>query len=475
MTASRLIAAMTAVVAPARSRLDRAELATLRDLTGYLLQTRDGQSESIRFRDTMNRALVMPEYAPPVDGRTIIVTGGTGCIGSALLRRLAADPGNRIYSVSRGVTVPPERVSGVAYLHVDIRDADAVRRTFRIVRPDTVYHLAAVRDPALAEIEVARTIATNVVGTANLIAAARQVGVEAFVYASTGKAVRFYTSDVYAATKKIGERLVANSGLPVCSFVRYTHVVDNSLIMQKLVDWCDGGLVRLHDPDIAFYVQSALESAQLLQVAARRSGFYTIRDLDWPVLLLDLALDRMRESGRISPIYFCGYEPGYEAAGYPGLYDPDVSGETGPLINALEGYSATAVLGGQLNHVPIAVGDSDLFHAVVNELNLHCVQQSPASVLRDRLNAASYEGLVALLGRTEAFAIERLSELATRYRSATEEHRMIASTIGARNDANHAYRDAPRLRRPQCIGRSARSGPFSAPGRYQLRGHPRNG
>ncbi len=75
--------------------------------------------------------------------------------------------------------------------------------------------------------------------------------------------------------------------------------------------------MRLHDPAIAFYVQSALESAQLLQVAARRPGLYTIRDLDWPVLLLDLALDRMRESDQVTPIYFCGFEPGYEASGYP--------------------------------------------------------------------------------------------------------------------------------------------------------------
>ena len=82
-----------------------------------------------------------------------------------------------------------------------------------------------------------------------------------------------------------------------CSAARFTHVVDNSIIYRRLRAWADAeaGTIRLHSPDIAFYVQSALESAQLLLLAltgAERGEFrvLAITDLGWPVTLLDLAL-----------------------------------------------------------------------------------------------------------------------------------------------------------------------------------------
>ncbi len=382
---------------------------------------------------------------------TIVVTGGTGCVGAALLRQLTARPQDRVVSLSRGVSTSATLIAGVQYRQVDIRCADEVGRAFAELRPDAVYHLAAVRDPALAEVEVQRTIATNVGGTVHVLDAARTVGVRTFVYASTGKAVRLYTGDVYAATKKIGEGLVANSGLPVASFVRFTHIVDNSLIMQKLRDGVDGKPIRLHAEGIGFHVQSAFEAAQLLNFASRRSALYTMRDLDWPIDLLTLTLDVLRELGRRTPIYFCGYEQGYEAEPYPGLYDPRSCGETGPLINALESYSAAAALHGQLNEVPLVrVGDavggaSGAAHAagVAALLELTALWQGGASpaLLRAALRSASLAGLRALLERTSTPELARMSYLGRRYNAENPDHLLVHRAVDAVLDGRSGHRE----------------------------------
>ena len=76
---------------------------------------------------------------------------------------------------------------------------------------------------------------------------------------------------------------------------RFTHVLDNSIIYRRLLGWAADGVIRLHCPDIAFYVQSARESAHLLLLAAlgAQRGEYRINaitDLGLPVTLLDVAL-----------------------------------------------------------------------------------------------------------------------------------------------------------------------------------------
>jgi hypothetical protein len=102
-----------------------------------------------------------------------------------------------------------------------------------------------------------------------------------------------------------------------------------------------GAVLRLHAPDTAFYAQSALESAELLILAAidPEPGLlriHAITDLGWPVALLDLALGVLSRTGSSTPVYFSGYDPGYEAVSFPGLYDPMTAGDVSPLINALE-------------------------------------------------------------------------------------------------------------------------------------------
>ena len=81
--------------------------------------------------------------------------------------------------------------------------------------------------------------------------------------------MRYFTSDVYAATKQLVEYLVARQDGIEASCVRFTHVVDNSLVYGRFLNAIDAGRTpRLHGLDVRFYVQSALASAQLLLLAA---------------------------------------------------------------------------------------------------------------------------------------------------------------------------------------------------------------
>jgi hypothetical protein len=97
--------------------------------------------------------------------------------------------------------------------------------------------------------------------------------------------------------------------------------------------------IRLHSANTQFYVQSAFESAQLLLTALLAPSdatfrLHVIRDLDWPISLLDLALGAIAGNRRAQPLYLAGHDPGYEASPYPGLYDPRLAGDVSPLLNA---------------------------------------------------------------------------------------------------------------------------------------------
>jgi FlaA1/EpsC-like NDP-sugar epimerase len=354
-TASEIIAVMRDAVPPGKETLNAAETHRLRLLTRALLAARsDAQREYGRFLAHSQRSLAVPgsDLNRWLRGKTVLITGGTGCIGSKLMTEVYRQCPGRLVSVSRGSTSRWVRLGGAECVTADIRDRASLTAVFNDVRPDVVFHVAAQRDPGLAEHEVKRTVTTNVLGTRNVIAAATEFEVPQVVCASTGKALRPYSPDVYTASKRIAEWLLAQAaerGGTAYSAARYTHVVDNSIICQRLVDWCSGGVIRLHGADIAFYIQSALESAQLLLGAGlgARPGALWVHastDLGWPISLLDLALGVLARAGSPTPIYFSGYDRGYESMSFPGLYDPLTAGDVSPLLSAFEAIRGAGVV-----------------------------------------------------------------------------------------------------------------------------------
>src|ERR1700677_1854886 len=268
-TVSEIIGAMKAVAPPGQGRLDEKTLRQLRDLTQSLIAVKDGAAEEhARFLSIAERGLCLPEaeLTDRLRDATVLVTGGTGCIGSTLMAQLAARCSGRLVSVSRGVTNDRPRHPRAEYLHADVRDHAAIAELIGDVRPDLLFHVAAQRDPGLAELEVHRTVSTNVLGTRNVLTAAAAAGVPQVVCASTGKALRPYSPDMYTASKRAAEWVLSEAaaeGGILCSAARFTHVVDNSIIYRRLRDGAadPDATIRLHSPEIAFYAQSALESA----------------------------------------------------------------------------------------------------------------------------------------------------------------------------------------------------------------------
>jgi hypothetical protein len=420
-TVSEIVSAMREAAPAGQMQLAPGVLGELRSLTQALIAARpDAGEEYARFLALRQRGIGVPEQelGDWLGGATVLVTGGTGCIGSTLMAQVARWRPRRLVSVSRGLTQDWPRVDGAEYVQADIRDAGRLAAVFGEVRPDVVFHLAAQRDPGLAEHEVHRTVTTNVLGTRQVVAAAEESGAAYVVFASTGKALRPYSREVYTASKRVAEWLVADAagrGRASYAAARFTHVVDNSIISQRLLDWCERGVIRLHAADIMFYAQSAIESAQLLLRAglgARRGALWThaITDLGWPVGLLDLALGALGRTGSETPIYFSGYDPGYESMPFPGLYDPMTAGEVSPLLSAFEAAVAEPSDGRPTDAFPVRFACDQRPAAPLPALQKACDSGDAAGV-RAALDEVSWWLLDAMLQRASPDTLRRVVAL----------------------------------------------------------------
>ena len=441
-TTTTLLDRLRDAAPPGMRHLNRRALDRLCALTAELVDARSTSgNEFHRFMSVQHRSISLPEpqVSEEIAGQTVIVTGGSGCIGTQLLRLLADFRPAKLISLA--ITPPRQAVPGVEYLTADVRSQQTLRGIFQAYRPDIVFHLAAQRDPGLAERQVIQTLSTNVIGTGTIAAVAAQFGVRRLVYASTGKAVRPYTADIYAGSKRIGEWLMAEMAATsgtTYSGVRFTHVVDNSIIMERLRRWCaDGEVVRLHAADIMFYVQSAIESAQLMLtalLAPREDTFrlHVIRDLSWPISLLDLALGVMTADRRIAPLYIVGPEPGYEANAYPGLYDPLAAGDLSPLVNALESPSVEPSASADVDAFTVGRLPSWELHASLGELRRACAA-GDVDAARGAHLRANRQLLVETAATTPPERLRRVARLTEPHRpSMTEEHLLI----------DDAFRDA---------------------------------
>ncbi len=425
ITHMQAVAALVAAAPPGQADLSEADLEALRAATARLVSVSGGQGleEMNRFLATFTRGIAVDQDRLRIAhaGRVVVVTGGTGCIGSEVVRQILALGPRRVISISRGLQTAWPRFPGVEYVNLDIRDGQAVLELIRDCAPDIVYHLAAQHDPGLAEREVQRTLSTNVTGTVNIVQACRLVPGVRLACASTGKALRPFTRDIYCASKKITEWVLgeaaAHAGLSV-SAVRFTHVVNNSIILRRLQDWTAAGTtIRLHDLEAVFYLQSATEAAQLLMSSVLdavpgRLAVAAIRDLGWPVSLLDLAVGAVATQPTDSALYWCGIEAGYEKAQYPGLYDPKVSGSLSPLFNGLESHTVQ----GSSASTDIDVYQSSVAYDIgvaraIDEIGAGAVSGTDAADLRDLVADCGWAMLRCFLARVPRDGLVRHLEV----------------------------------------------------------------
>ena len=223
-------------------------------------------------------------------GRTVLVTGAGGSIGSEICRQLlkfnvkkiiATGRGeNSIYNLTRSMDeylgLMNEKGPELVYRIIDVRDARLMERLFSDERPDIVFHAAAHKHVPLMEFNGIEALQNNVLGTDNVLNLASKFNVKKFVLVSTDKAVR--PANVMGATKRICELLTGfysrERGLG-SAIVRFGNVLGSrgSVIPLFIEQIARGGPVTVTHPDVARYFMSIPEASLLvINSAAISSG-----------------------------------------------------------------------------------------------------------------------------------------------------------------------------------------------------------
>lgn len=259
-----------------------------------------------------------------IRGRTVLVTGAGGSIGSELCRLIARHEPGRLVMLDRDESALHSlcmTLEGRALMDspdlalADIRDAEALDRVFTDCRPQIVFHTAALKHLPMLESFPAEGWKTNVHGTLNVLTAARAHTVERFVNISTDKAAN-PTSNL-GRTKFIAERLTASfaesTGLAYVS-VRFGNVLGSrgSVLVSFQEQIRRGGPLTVTDPEVTRYFMTIPEACLLVLQAAVEGlgGQALVLDMGAPVRIVDIAQRMMALSGRACPITYTGLRNG---------------------------------------------------------------------------------------------------------------------------------------------------------------------
>lgn len=285
----------------------------------------------VRMEDLLPRPEINLDrtvLASYLGGKTVLITGGGGSIGSELCRQVLAAGAQRLLILGRGensvfeiVQELKERNSTCELIPVicDVRDRAALENIFRRFEIEMIFHAAAHKHVPLMESYPCEAVKNNVLGTLNLVELAVHYGVKQFVMVSTDKAVE--PTNVMGATKRIGELIVKSHAAQynknmVC--VRFGNVLGSrgSVVLTMKRQIQRGQPVTVTDPDMVRFFMTIPEAVQLILQAGSIGGGGEIFVLDMgrPVRILDLAHDLIRLSGLVPnqdiPIRIIGRRPG---------------------------------------------------------------------------------------------------------------------------------------------------------------------
>jgi FlaA1/EpsC-like NDP-sugar epimerase len=290
----------------------------------------------IEIEDLLRRDPIQTDTSTVQDllrGRTVLVTGGGGSIGSELCRQiLRSRPAelvmlghgeNSIFEIHNELKREAARMGEAAPklrpVIADVRFAERICQLFAEIRPNIVFHAAAHKHVPLMEENPAEAITNNVLGTRNVVNASLEAGVERFVMISTDKAVN--PTSVMGASKRVAELVVheaaAASGKPYLA-VRFGNVLGSrgSVVLTFKQQIAAGGPVTVTDPEMKRYFMTIPEAVQLVLQGAvlSKGGEVFMLDMGEPVKIVDLARDLISlsglEVGRDIDIVFTGLRPG---------------------------------------------------------------------------------------------------------------------------------------------------------------------
>ncbi len=271
--------------------------------------------------------LDMAEAREYFQGKTVLVTGGGGSIGSELCRQILAFTPRKlvIYDISENYMYDllfelreryGELVNNTVRLEVgSVRDEDSLWRVMGRYKPDIVLHAAAHKHVPLMEDSPEQAVLNNVFGTEKTARVAEACGVERFVLISTDKAVN--PTNVMGASKRLAEMIInsMNGGKTQFMAVRFGNVLGSHgsvvPIFERQIR--AGGPVTLTHPDIIRYFMTIPEAASLVLQAASMAhgGELYVLDMGEPVRIRDLAERMIRLYGTgEEQIVYTGLRPG---------------------------------------------------------------------------------------------------------------------------------------------------------------------
>jgi FlaA1/EpsC-like NDP-sugar epimerase len=289
------------------------------------------QLRAIELDDLLGRDPVVLDDAGLhglLTGKTVMVTGAGGSIGSEMCNQIARFSPSKLILFELGefalYTVEQELRQTFPELNTvclmgDVRDAARVNEVMQIHRPGVLFHAAAYKHVPLMEQNNAwQAIRNNVLGTWTVAHAAQQHGVGKFVMISTDKAIN--PTNVMGASKRLAE-MVCQALQPVGStrfvMVRFGNVLGStgSVVSTFRAQIARGGPITVTHPEITRYFMSIPEAAQLVLQAGLmgQGGEIFVLEMGEPVKIIDLAKDMIRLSGFAEDdikIEFTGLRPG---------------------------------------------------------------------------------------------------------------------------------------------------------------------
>lgn len=287
--------------------------------------------KEVDVNDLLGRDPVKVDLSAILDcvaGKTILVTGGGGSIGSEICRQVAEhNPGRMvIIDIYENTTYDIQNELKRKYPNLDIvvliasvRNTKRMELIFQKYRPEIVYHAAAHKHVPLMEDSPNEAVKNNVLGTWKVVQAADRWKVRRFVLISTDKAVN--PTNIMGATKRICEMIIQtynNRSKTEFVAVRFGNVLgsNGSVIPLFKRQIAQGGPVTVTHPDIIRYFMTIPEAVSLvLQAGAyAKGGEIFILDMGEPVKIADLARNLILLSGHkpgedISIVY-TGLRPG---------------------------------------------------------------------------------------------------------------------------------------------------------------------
>lgn len=330
---------------PATTGKNRKEILNLCKNTGCRMQTVPGVYQlingevsvsilrDVEITDLLGRAQVKvnnDEIFAAVKGKTVLVTGGGGSIGSELCRQIAhAEPGqlvifdiyeNNAYDIQQELTRKYGERLNLDVQIGSVRNTSRIRWIMNHYHPDVVFHAAAHKHVPLMEDSPNEAIKNNVIGTYKTAEAAAAVGVKKFVLISTDKAVN--PTNIMGASKRLCEMVVQmmNRRCPGTDFVavRFGNVLgsNGSVIPLFKKQIAAGGPVTVTDKNIIRYFMTIPEAVSLVLQASyyAKGGEIFVLDMGEPVRIDDMARNLIRLSGYEPdvdiPIVYTGLRPG---------------------------------------------------------------------------------------------------------------------------------------------------------------------